>query len=197
MRVVNVAGNPFDVFNAQLYGVPSEEYRYQLSQQVHNFMNRLGQVSTHVVNSVTHMFDRFNSDAAIQQAQEVLAESQQILRLDTVYRIDNTNYKQITPYMQSVVMANPRIRTYYEDGEIYGYDETNPYLESLVDYKDSSLYQNAMSGVTTTMDLHLEDPFLYSDTSHYSFTNSEKDDILDSWDYVLQQLDDSNDITDI
>lgn len=187
--------NPFDELANRLYGPPDMNAVSAIRESADRVVNRLQQYGAQIVNSVQATMDNYISDEAIQRAYDVYRKFTAPVRSDVI-KYDRDFIDPPNLYTMGVIMANPEIRNYYEDGEIDGFSGYDYFYEDdLGNPEDSIIYNNVYSGVVTTDDDNKE-PFLYADSSDYHFNIEDTWEVLDMWHNYLDNLPD-DDVTEV
>lgn len=123
-----------DAFAASICGIQNPVNRNYFMQEIENARSLVGDAfgtfGRKFVEGAQNLFERFNSDRAIEIAKAALNQVTGIFQADIIRNIQNLSSFQIaTPVMQRWVMANPVVRELYHDQKCDGYSESYVDLE--------------------------------------------------------------------
>lgn len=196
MVEVNVIRGGDDMANALIYKPMTQQMRDYLSNQMESTLASINNVSERFVNTVRGLYNRFNSDEAINRAKLAMYSAGIHFSQDVIYPVRYDTYPSINLTMQSYVMANPEVNALHRKNKCHGFQETYIDAEPNTYGTDRFDYQRVMDGV-----LQFE-PTGEGYFSHYSNNDSvdelstwEKLSILETWDVVARLIAEGKDPT--
>jgi len=184
-------------FNTLLYGPPKREWVDYLNNQMSHVLSNANGLSDTFVNGSLNMFNSINSDAAIEQAKNIVYNtgmhvSENILTRCTYDDIFNANLMT-----QRFIMASPKLYEYNQANRIMVFQDTYSVPDYVYRVEDLPEYRRAVDGMVQYNDdgegfvMHYSDSYELDD-----LTTTEKVGVLESWDIANYLMADGIDPTD-
>jgi hypothetical protein len=174
------ANDTRSVFNSLLYGHSSAEQRYEVQDRLAKYMDGIQQLGHRVGALAKSTMSYIMDDDRIHTAKQALRGSTAYLRDDVVVLATENNFRSLSPYMQSIIMENSRLKALEENGDIHGFKSTR-----LWDSTDDDFEQYIYSGYTDDREEH---PLYISSDSPTYLDEVDKLDIIDSWNNMLHAI---------
>lgn len=184
MQIVTV--DNFDTgIMSSMYRAPMEQTMQYLNQNMNNFMGKVNDVNTQVIQDSIRKYEYYQSNEYLDSLKDA---SQRLGMSVDPLAITYMDINKLTPHMQGIVMHNPLIKEAYEDQIITGYD----YKYNDIDYVTDNVY-----GGVVESERGDEIPFQYVDSTDLDFDISDKTVIFELWNDAISHIQDEDDITDI
>lgn len=118
-----------EAFAATICGIQNPINRQYFEQQINQARSIIGDTfgdfGKRFVNGAQDLYDRFNSDRALELAKAALNQVKGLFQADIIRSIsDITQFQIATPVMQRWIMANPMVRELYHEQKVDGYSDT-------------------------------------------------------------------------
>jgi len=184
---VNVVNGGRDSFNTMLYNVPDNNTLAWLNNNMCRAKEVLSGVADHVVAAGVNMYNRINSNSAINAAKALIADQGGHINPYVIYSMDYNSMGNANMIMQQYVMANPMVQELYADNMCYGFEETYYDPQPGVYGEDRYDYQRVMDGVLVPDEEHTSVSY-YSNTDDTEINVSDQYAILETWQHVENML---------
>ena len=177
---VNVIDGGRSAFNAMMYDTPGANTVNWLSSNISRARELLTGVADNLVDATVNMYNKVNSDGAINMAKSIISSQGGNCNQYTIYALNAETLPNANYIMQQYVMANPMVQDLYRDNMCHGYEETYYNAEPDVYGTDRMDYQRVMDGV-----LHEDGDVMtihhYSNSDDVELSDSDRFLILESW----------------
>lgn len=176
----------------------TNEARDYLSEAHNSFVNKTVNLGQNMMSRINQTFDYFNNNIKINNIMDNLRQTEALNGDSNIYTINKNNYQNTGYQMRRYIMVNPEINRLESRNRITGYNNQWFNNEPDIPIKYNSDYYKAIDGVYRC-DETGGSYITYSTSDSNRLTLSEKMSILESWDFVLENLssNDRLDVTDI
>lgn len=181
---VNVIQGGDDAFNALLYPEQLEVNRGYFVNQINQLANTVSNTASSFYQRTQALYDQLNSSEAARIAKNALRAVNGLFTSDVIYEMTDIDRMQLAkPTMQRFIMANPKVRSLWNEGLLDGYSDSyvdiNPGTISDTHYD----YRRIMDGVVMeTADSYSVN--FYPDElrpNEIVITHNDKICVLDTW----------------
>lgn len=171
---VNVVRGGRGSFNALLYNVPDNNTLNWINNNMNKAREALVGVGDTLMNTASMLYNKVNSNAAINSAKAMVSSQGDHGNQYMVYGLGYDNMGSANYIMQQYIMANPVVNKLYQDNMCNGFEETYYNPEPDVYGTDRLDYRRVMDGVLTE-----EDGCMV--INHYSSTDDVELEPYDKW----------------
>lgn len=194
MIKANIIQGGAEYADALIYKQPDESVLSYITNSMNNILQHTKNLSQQFVNSMTSIYDRFNSDISRQTSKMFLNRVGSSLDQMTLHYIRYEHLGLANLGMQPYILAQPELNNLFRKEMCYGYQDTyipkqpNTYGEDLIEYK------RVMDGVLQFEDNEEGLGFI----KHYSqddekthgkdLTTYDQFSIIDTWHNVSRML---------
>jgi len=186
---VNVVDGGRDAFNTMLYNIPDNNTLNWLNNSMSTAREALTGIADHMVNAASDLYNRVNSNAAINAAKSLVANVGRHDNPYMIYGLQDDTVCNANYIMQQYVMANPQVQELYQNNMCYGFEESYYNPEPDVHGEDRYDYQRVMDGVLYEDNEHDEMVINhYSNTDEVEISTGDQHVILDSWAHVENMI---------
>jgi len=192
---VNVVDGGRAAFNSLLYNVPCQNTINWLNNNINTATEALKGVADNLVDASVNLYNRVNSNAAINAAKALVSEAGGHINPYVIYGLNMGSIPQANFIMQQYIMANPLVQDLYHDNMCIGFEETYFDTEPGIQGKDRFDYQRVDDGVLYECGDHMAVNY-YSNSDETEISIIDQHLILDSWGHVEAMLLNGNDPTD-
>ncbi len=198
MRVNVIRGSGDDVFRALSYAPPDNGMLNYINNSMGYAKEQLGNIGTNFMDRASNLYNRFNSNEAINRSKQILNQSSVYINEDVVYLINSNNINNSNIEMQQWIMEEPTIRKAFNKQMIEGFSESYFDFEPEVRIPSNrTQFMQVASGITATyMDELDGSKYTYTVEDRKDITDFDRQTILDSWMVARDMLCDDIDPTD-
>lgn len=188
-------------FDSLLYGEDNQYVKSYLDQQISNISQLYGQAGTRIIDRTQQLYDIVNTSRVKEIGRRALDLAAGMFRPNNIYEC-KTSHEVMTarPVMQKWIMANPKVRDLYNQGQCCGYGETYQPLLKEASGSSDVYYRRTMSGIISDSEegpmatIYVEDGRIDEVIPELIFRDQFS--ILKSWRIAELMMNEGNDPTD-
>lgn len=196
---VNVIRGGETAFNSLVYPPPDTRLLQYFANNIQAAYDTLGEVGQQFIGNVKSMYDKFNSEAALNTSKLLMYQAGMHFNQDVIYPVPMDQLGLANNAMQAFIIAQPDVNRLYQKDMCYGYQDTYINPEPDNSGEERLHYKLAMHGMLQFDDTEEGSGFVkYYSTSDdvERLSTLDKFSVIDTWHNVLQMIASGNDPTD-